>query len=101
MLTTISKNSSFTGYPGQQIKSTNSNISRPEPSEGRSGDIDRVNISREAKAIDQVYSEKEKNLEDRYFQESRQLEREYLQEKEKLEQELNQKKQSLGVSIFA
>lgn len=100
MLTTISNNTTVYGYPGQQIRSASDAVDVVESSAVQASDTDRVELSREARALRNVYDEKEQTIEEKYSNESRQLEREYLQEKKQLEQEFNQKKRSLGISTY-
>lgn len=100
MLTTISNNTILSGYPGQQIRPPLDVVGKLESSETQLGDTDRIQISREAKALRNVYDKREQAVEERYSNESRQLEREYLLEKKRLEHEYSQKKKSLGISTY-
>ena len=103
MLTTTSGINNLTGYQAQLDAS---NTVRSSNSEDRSSsnpkeNNDTVNISSQARALQQTYQTKKTTLEQSYNSDAQQLEQAYLQEKNRLEQEFRQKKQSLEIHIYA
>ncbi|MCD4722368.1 MAG: hypothetical protein K8S13_21290 [Desulfobacula sp.] len=103
MLTTTSGINYITGYQAQlDVSNTDkSSNSADHSSSNRKESNDTVNISREARELQQEYQGEKNTLEQNYNSETQQLEREFLQEKNRIEREFTQKKQSLEINVYA
>ncbi len=104
MLTNTSGINFLTGYTVQPAVDNNtSRSSKPadDSSSTRIKSDDTVNISRQARQLQQTYDGEKNTLEQNYNSDAQQLEREYLQEKSRLEREFSQKKQSLEINVYA
>lgn len=103
MLTTTSGINYITGSQAQlDVSNTDrSSNSVDRSSSDHKESNDTVNISRQAKELQQEYQTKKDTLEQNHTSETQQLEREYLLEKNRIEREFTQKKQSLEINVYA
>jgi hypothetical protein len=103
MLTATSGINYITGYQSQlDVSNTDRSSNGADHSSlNRKESNDTVNISREAKELQQEYQGKENTLEQNYNSETQQLEREFLQAKNMLERDFTQKKQNLEINVYA
>ena len=103
MLTNTSNINILAGYQTHVDVSqiTHSSNSENSSSLNRRETDDKVNISRKARELQQLYDGKKERLEQDYNSDAQQLEKEYLQEKNRLEREFVQKKKSLEINIYA